>query len=215
MTEQISLKEIERKAYRSTFEDGLFDITWGIIILGIGYFSVIKNLGIPKPINFLLIPLLAISLFFLGKKFITVPRMGAVKFGTKRKTAKKKILITGALLLPIQVLLIILVKTGNFPREILDQSSQLLPPLVYCLILIIIFAVIAYQIDFPRLFYIGILFCASIITAELLFPRIGQPLDGIIPFTVSGLAVLSFGFFLLIRFIRNYPKPIKEESENG
>ena len=35
---QINLKEIERKAFRSTYQDGLWDIYFGLIVVGMSIF---------------------------------------------------------------------------------------------------------------------------------------------------------------------------------
>jgi len=214
MTENISLKKIERKAYRSTFQDGLLDIVWGIIILGMGFSPILKTWGIPKPFSFLLMPLLALSIFMLGKKYITIPRIGAVKFGPKRKATKKKILVFAAVLFPIQIILIIFAQNGSFPFNYLKNSSGLLTPLVIATFCIIFFALLAYIIDFPRLYLIGVLMGASLLTAEILYSSLGSPLDGLIPFSISGFIILLIGFFVLARFLKNYPKSL-EVSENG
>ena len=56
MLSTFNLKEIERKAYRSTFDDGLYDIGWGLLLLGFGMSSLLKDLGFPKPLDLLLMP---------------------------------------------------------------------------------------------------------------------------------------------------------------
>jgi hypothetical protein len=210
MTEQINLKEIEQKAYRSTFQDGLLDIVWGIIILGMGFSPTLKNWGVLKPFNFLLMPLLALLIFGLGKKYITIPRIGTVKFGPKRKQTKKNILIFAAILFPIQVILIILAQNGSFPFNYLKNSSNLITPLFIATFCIIFFALLAYIIDFPRFLLIGVLMSASLVSAEILYPSLGTPLDGLIPFSISGLIVLLIGLVVLTRFLQKYPKVTEE-----
>ncbi len=82
MSENPNLKELEKKAYKSTFQDGLWDIQLGLIILGIALNAFIRN-------DYFLIPYYAviIVIFMAAKKFIIVPRIGLVKFGKERKRA--------------------------------------------------------------------------------------------------------------------------------
>lgn len=49
MVAKIELKEIEKKAYKSVFQDGLWDIYFGILVLGWGLSAVVKHhLDVPK-----------------------------------------------------------------------------------------------------------------------------------------------------------------------
>ena len=88
MVKDINLKEIERKAFRSTFQDGLWDI-----LLGLVFFIPAVN-GLLVNNDYILIPLYiaSILLFVTAKKQITIPRIGLVKFSEKRK--KKGYVIT-------------------------------------------------------------------------------------------------------------------------
>jgi len=82
-TSPISLKELERKAFRSTYQDGLLDIYLGGTIASFTVFA-----GAMEPADQLtswqrLLIFLAgcgISnlIFWVGKKFITLPRIGQV-----------------------------------------------------------------------------------------------------------------------------------------
>ena len=82
MSEKISLKEAERKAFRSTFLDGLNDILWGLTILSLAVSAILRE-SIDPPWNYL--PLIGVfvigyPLYFAGKKWVVNPRMGLVRF---------------------------------------------------------------------------------------------------------------------------------------
>ena len=84
MSHTINLKELERKAFRSTFQDGLWDMYLGFLLLTMGMGPVLPSLN--KSVMWTLVILLMLSVlawlaFWAGKKFITTPRMGLVKFG--------------------------------------------------------------------------------------------------------------------------------------
>jgi len=38
MNNQLNLKELERKAFRSTYQDGLWDVQFGFIVICMGFF---------------------------------------------------------------------------------------------------------------------------------------------------------------------------------
>ena len=38
MSTQLNLKEIERKAFRSTYQDGLWDLFFGLVVVGMALF---------------------------------------------------------------------------------------------------------------------------------------------------------------------------------
>jgi len=104
MNEKINLKEIEKKAYRFTFQDGIYDIMFGVLLrelIGLGY---ILFLAIPAPL-----------LLTLGKKYITTPRIGIVKFGLKRQASYKKFVTISVILVILTVVLLILTITNIFP----------------------------------------------------------------------------------------------------
>ncbi len=213
MLSTLNLKEIEKKAYRSTYDDGLYDIGLGLLLLGFGMIPLLKNIGFPEPLDLLLIPLAALLFVFLGKKHITVPRLGFVKFGNKRKAQKKNIRKLASIIIPIQIVLIILVRIRAFPK-ILNTELNLIVPIIISMFLIIIFFVIAHIIDFPRFFIFGLLMAISYPTAEILYLYIGTPLDGLIPFGISGIILLSVGLTHLIRFLKKYPKSNLEAAND-
>jgi hypothetical protein len=82
MVKNINLKQLEKKAYRSTFEDGLWDVYFGILVLGWGLSAFIKHqLDVPKAFVFAMTPIFAFLALWVGKTLVTIPRMGMVQFG--------------------------------------------------------------------------------------------------------------------------------------
>ena len=106
MVHEISLKEIERKAFTSTFQDGMLDMYLGLFLVAMGVSPNLEKI-IPTSdlwIAILMIPIM--PLWWVGKKCVTIPRMGLVTFGSTRKAKLKKtrIVRTGnKTLLPIGV----------------------------------------------------------------------------------------------------------------
>ena len=87
MDSQLNLKELERKAFRSTYQDGLWDLTLGLIVIGMAFYTFRPDEGY-GPLNivwFVVSFTLANLVLWAGKWFVTVPRMGQVTFGPLRK----------------------------------------------------------------------------------------------------------------------------------
>ena len=87
MSQALDLKQLERLAFRRTYQDGLYDIYIGGNIrqlCPVCFYGLSRQ----RESNFL-IPLLYLVLglglsglvFWMGKKYITLPRIGLVKFG--------------------------------------------------------------------------------------------------------------------------------------
>lgn len=58
MTEKVDLRELEKKAWKSTFQDGLWDIYFGLLFMGMGLYRIPQLFGLDN--TFILIMLLMI-----------------------------------------------------------------------------------------------------------------------------------------------------------
>ncbi|UCF16086.1 MAG: hypothetical protein JSW59_01225, partial [Phycisphaerales bacterium] len=88
-----NLTDIEKKAYRSTFQDGIWDLFLGSILLTLAVLALLSNRGTPESRQIIVGIVLqgaAVAFFIAGKKYVTVPRMGFVKFGRQRKGKIRK-----------------------------------------------------------------------------------------------------------------------------
>jgi hypothetical protein len=205
MSTDISLKEIERKAYRSTFQDGILEISMGLLLLGFGLAPVLENIGIPRPLNILLVVVIPLLTLRYGKKWVTVPRIGFVKFGPQRIVRKKRLRVFAIILFVITVVQLILTLTGAFPPDWMTGMGQYSVPIIISLFAILVFAAFAYFRDIPRLFIIGFLFGFAIMFSEYLYFNLKSPLDGLIGCGVPAIIILVLGLTQLIRFLRKYP----------
>ena len=89
--EQLNAKALEKKAFRSFFRDGIYDLFLGLILLSLGLPLIFNEFGwidYETIIMPLLIPLVlnvgALLFFVFGKKYITTPRLGVAHFGKTR-----------------------------------------------------------------------------------------------------------------------------------
>jgi hypothetical protein len=196
MAETINLKTIERRAWASYFEDGFLDVFMGLLMMTGGIRAITDNVLA----YLLIVPGLLVMVF--GKRLITTPRLGHVKFGPVRKLKQAKVIAV----LTISVL-------ATFALLLLRNSGLALPPKMLispmmAVWIAVIFGVLAYYLDFLRLFGYGLLFAISEVLSGLFGGYIGTMAQ-----TISGIAVLLIGLFVLARFLRKYPQLVEATSD--
>lgn len=199
MTQNLNLKEIEKKIYMSCHQDGILDISLGLLMLLFGiamYTHLIAFVG--------LIPILVMGVGYLARKFVTIPRMGYVNFSNARK-AKERKKMSFWLVLGIVVfgaVLIGLAKKNIIPG--LDSVLQAYPLLTLAVIfsLLIITAAIMSGTDH--------LYAYAAMVLVVLVP--GQSIYAPEPHRVIfvGALILLCGLLIFIRFLREYPLPVVE-----
>ncbi len=221
MTEDIDLKVLEKKVYQRYFEDGLWDIFLSLIILSIGVaplFSLLLN--IPDPWNDIIpalgVNILAFLIFYFGKKYITVPRIGFVKFGPKRKAKQKKLKLFLFIVFIVNIILFILPFSG------ITSYIQIEQYIIFLLLgfgfFTFPFCVVAYFLDFTRLYYYAFSLGIGLFLTYLLEPTLGNPLNTILIFGGIGGVILIIGLIYFIRFLKQFPLPKdipKQEVTDG
>ena len=206
MNEEIDLKGLEKRAWRSTFQDGIWDIYFGMIFLGMAVASIGNLFGLPSELGSMIILIcwysIAVLFLFLGKKFITIPRMGFVKFGAKRKKIKKRLLGFLIINLLLAFLFLFVNMSGIFTLLNIEDLAR---PLVIGLLLITVpLSILAYFLEYHRLYLYAIFFGLGFFFSELLYPLLGSPLDLFLSIGSIGIAVIFIGFVYFIRFLRKY-----------
>ncbi len=209
MKSSLNLKEIEKRAFRSTYEDGLWDIYYGLmIILMAGILTrPIEGYGWVNLVFLVAGYAAAFLLFRAGKKYITVPRLGMVTFGEIRKKKNHTMRLILVVFLFLQILLLVgtfvaLVNpvAGNWlDRQLAGNNELLLVSLVAALILCVGIPIVAYFSDFSRGYYIAILMALAVFVM-LFFERALYPI-------IIGLLIVLSGLVLLFRFLKRYPLP--------
>ena len=207
MIENLSLKEIERRAFRSTYQDGLWDLYLGAVVMAMGLFMYHPATGYTaaNPIGALLITSFAYSLFQAGKKRITTPRLGQARFGAMRQQKKRSIsLVLGCVVVLQLVLLGLTAFAWLSPRTVstvLPLDPQTLERMVVAGIgaLIVGFSMLtnAYFNDFERGYVIALLMGLAV----FLMIAFNQP---VYPLLI-GAGIVLVGLALFIRFLRRYP----------
>ena len=215
MNSQLNLKELERKAFRSTYQDGLWDMNMGLIVIGMALFVFRpdEGYGARNIIMMVLSFSLANLIFWVGKKFVTVPRMGQVSFGPLRKKKNRTLaIIMGAIVL-VQAGFVLLTAAGWLNAGFGAKLSSLLggsPERMLVAALGSLFVgppmiLIAFFSDFTRGYYIAVLMALAVFLMILF----NQPIYPIL----IGVLILVPGVVLFVRFLRKYPLHREEEHE--
>jgi hypothetical protein len=215
MNTPLSLKELERKAFRSTYQDGLWDLYTGLIVVCMSIF-IYRPAGGYSPVNIVLALSamgVAYTLFWVGKKFITLPRMGQVQFGEYRRRRKRTMIIAMSVMVMVQIILFILtLLVWSNPEWRVNikfhlpggNNMDLIVAGIGALMVGLGMSLVAYFKDFPRGFFIAIM----IAFAVFLMLYLNQPVYPI----VIGLIIALPGLVLLVRFLQKYPLLQKEKS---
>lgn len=202
MKQQIDLKKVEKATFFTYFQDGLLDIGLGLFMMA---WFINELIGDNNDYRVLWLGLPAILVMFVGKQFITLPRMGYVEFAPKRKR-KIAVLVVVLFVTSLIGLFVYManIPEGDVPQWLMAIRGKMLVPLVT----FVIFSMIAFLLDFWRLCYIGLLFTFVLIPTRSLFPQSLKLL-------FVTVMILAPGLYLLVRFLRKYPVPGKEEGNDN
>jgi len=167
MPEKIDIKKVEKQTYQFTFSDGLYDMAYGSLIFLFAIAPILREILYPSYIIFLVLPPSLIIL--LGKRFITIPRIGIVKFNQNRTKSRNKIGLLFAILLPITVIMVVLTYLGVYNIKV----GGYIVPVGAGLFVLILFSIIAYIMDYPHFYLYAVSIGLGIPLAALIKPIFG------------------------------------------
>lgn len=201
MSEQIDVKKIERKAYMSYHQDGLWDIFLGAIILAWGVSMMTEMASMSGVWFVVLFPLL-----MAAKRRITYPRLGYAEFPRARRSKlQMTILLAIVMLLGVLVLLLWMSQLGSSSlRDWLRQYFKI----AFGAMVAIVLALMAVIHWIKRLYvYAGVIFLSFAGAQRLNFHMKFS-------FIAAGAIIAFSGLVLLIRFLRKYPLPERMASRS-
>jgi hypothetical protein len=202
VTKEPNLKEIERRAYMSYHQDGLLDIFAGLYILGFGlgiFVDVVWDFGM----GVILMPggliAVALSMWIVLKRKITMPRIGFVKFGPRGGATKLMMIFIGLAVAGLGVFFAFTLATfQGGSRQWLDlifQNGMLIVgfgSLAVCILF-------GYSMGLKRLYAYGLLALISLVIGHFVGIFFAYILMAL------GTTVMVTGFALLIGFVKKYP----------
>lgn len=206
MSDYIDLKKLERKAFTSIFQDGFFDIYLGILFIGIGLLISLPE-TIPRILNYALFSLVIgfdLLVFLGGKKIITVPRIGIIKFSRKRKGKKKKFVLILVVLMILTGIFYILTTLDLIPFE--DFVSAF----YFGIFFAIPISLLANFLRIDRFYMHAILGGMSFFISELSLSLSGEVVLSFLVFLIAGSVICATGIVFLYKFVRKYPVQTEE-----
>jgi hypothetical protein len=206
MSQNINLKELERKAWTSYFQDGLWDIYLGLLLLAMAIWALLSDVGFSESLGmaiFIGLDVLAMLVLWAGKKTITVPRMGRVRFGPKRKAKLNwvRVVLLISVLAGAGVFLVALAMRTNRPEWL---NAAFFFPAAWIVNVIVVFSLGAYFLDFSRLYLIGVMYALPV-PLDILFRKFADMDLTFIAFGAPAMVILIIGLIAFARFLRDYP----------
>lgn len=207
MSEKINLRELEGKAWKSVFDDGLWDIYLGSLLALMGVSAFMNSLELSEALHMgIYIGLLVVVMLgmWAAKRFVTVPRIGRVKFGAERK--KRRVKTSLVLFASVVFGFILFLVVGGVAR---GDISRALPwdaiiPAAWALNMLLVFGLMGYYLQFERLYFIGLLY-AIVLPLDFILDRMTE--WHIVPymFLCAGSIIVLVGVYHLRRFLRTNP----------
>lgn len=215
MSDEISVKDVERRVFAAAFQDGLVDIGIGGFLLAFVFAPYLSpalgdfwaTLAVFMPLWVLVYPGL-----WLIRRVVVKPRLGTVSFGAWRITRLKRFNLLAFLLLVLSLALSVL-STVEF-----EAVPGWVHTARFSLIFLLLFCLAAYFLDFPRLAVYGVLTALAAIVGEVLYQYLDVPHHGFpVTFGISAGVMIVIGAVSFIRFLRQHPPPndIDETSGRG
>lgn len=165
-------------------------------------------LGLPEIIGMLLISLGwnigAVVIMIIGKKYITVPRIGMIKFGPKRKADQRKLKIFLSINVLFGVVFFLMQMSGAF--GLINLQGYALSILIGAFISFP-FGVCAYFMDFHRLYIYAVLGGLGFFLTDIFRLFTSGSSSIILVFGSIGGSIVIVGIGFLIKFLRKYPLP--------
>ncbi len=200
---------MEQKVFQTTFQDGLWDIYLGLLLIIFGLSPLLEYLGFGFSENWILILSAPVVItFWAAKKFISTPRIGSVKFAPSRKAKLKNVQIIIASWLIVGIIFFILTVTNKFSFSGINGFNA--PLIAWVVLCLFGFSLGAYYLNFNRLYLYGIFYA---IPFPFLMQKHNLLLRNIsyVTFFIFGGIMILIGSILFIRFFRNYPLLKKEQ----
>jgi hypothetical protein len=208
MSDNNTLKAVDRKIFKSYFEDGLLDM-----FLAAFFLTFVVVLFLSEPLGdfwgaAMFLPFLGVVylvLLYIRRRVVT-PRIGSVKWGEMRK---KKLRTWTTILLVINVIFLFL-GVVSFFRPI---ASGYTVSIGFSVTVLILFTAAGYMLDFGFLYVYGILIALAIPVGEWLYQNAGFSHHGfpVVFGTFSGIMFVR-GLYKIITLVKETPLQVEEQT---
>jgi hypothetical protein len=219
MSQNIDLKAIEKKVFTSFHQDGLIDLFLGFIMLVSILSSTLDASGVSDSVRIAIyVPLMVVLgpvLYMLGKRYITFPRLGYVKLGSKQNRKRRIVIfsIITAVLLTLIILTVVLGNKAGNVGSVFGIKAEFWSSAVVTLIIIGIFSIIAFVLMTPRFYLLGLIVGISEPLYMLVKYFTHIKYLGMIAYGIPAVLLMILGTVVLKRFINKYPLPKTDDAD--
>lgn len=194
MSEKLVMKDIERRVYMFYTEDGLIDLAIGLVILGFGGLLFLDFSGFTGVLG-----LVPVGLWYLGKRVITMPRIGIIQpdkaMGRRLAGFLSTMVVIGA---GVGVMAFLLAGTGS-------QLSDGHPLMMFALVLSLAISALGLVMKVGRLYFYAILVFLAFSIGEGVNGMVEGPDFFLLSVICTGIIILLTGTGVLFRFLQKYP----------
>lgn len=209
MTNELDLKQLERRAWTSFFEDGLLDLLMGLALLAVGINAMLRGIftsELSQDAAAAVLMVLALVAYWAGKRFITVPRTGRAEFSSARKSRQTRVALIYAVSVVVGAIVFLMGMLGLSVNP--PAWAQRLGPEGFLALgiggwMFLILALASYFMDYKRGYVIAALYALAFGGKVLLHNPI--------TFIVAGMLAVLMGLAVFGRFLRAHPKPPESE----
>ena len=216
MNNSVSLKSAERKAFRTTLADGLWDILIACFVLQFAIAPLFSEMLGDFWSSAIFLPFwgLVYLAIWLARKYVVRPRIGRVTFGAVRQ---KKLRRFTLIMLVLNVLIFILgiavaLMVSFQHRELLSWLTAL----SLGLFVLVGFSLAGYLLDTPRFYLYGLMLLFAPLIGEWLYQNHGFTHHGypVVFGFAAGVMILT-GLALFLRLLKNNPRLQVPQEESA
>ncbi len=205
----VDLKKLERDAFRRFYEDGLFDIYIGLMLLVFFAASALWDAFGSPVISYLVMLALALGVtlpLLSYRRRLLRARLGSFQPGPRRRLRirRTRLVLAGSVALGLTAFgLVALVIGGPAPADVVT----VLMPLLWFVNAVVVFSAMAYLLDVPRFYAYGV--ALGTLMPLVIWPDAlwGLEVPMWLVFGLVGGALVLIGVRKLRRFLREYPDP--------
>lgn len=210
MTTDMDLKQLESKAWRSSFQDGLLDIYLGLLLVVLSIPELLPGVftsALGQYAARVVLMLLASLFYWMAKRYVSNPRIGRARFGPARQSRRTRAVVLygiSALGLALIFFLILAWVGATSARQEPWLGVREIFGLGLGVWVMLLFGLGSYLMEFSRGYWIGVLYALAFGGTTLL--------DGPALFAICGGILVLVGLAVFVRFLRTHPKPAELES---
>jgi hypothetical protein len=206
MSQQISLREAERKVFRTAYDDGLWDVFLGAFLL---FFAVAPFLSpglgdFWSSMVFLSLWAFVFAAIRVVRKRVVIPRAGIVRFGRARQARLRRFTIIMLALNSVALILgfVVAPNVAKVPGQAIAFALGAM--------LLIGFSIAAYFLDIGRFYVYGLLTGLAPVAGEWLWIN-GYAAHHGFPATFGATAAIMIvtGLAVFVRLLRHSPLPVE------